>query len=172
GAGGADGEEWAEEGSQVRGEALYEQGRFDDAEAVLAPADEAADAAGDASELAADLATVRSVNLAWGLQRPADAIAVRRRARERMTSSALRDILLSGEAAMLTFSGRPLEAVTMLDANPPSDDRRAHVARAIAAAPALAFVGRTTEAFEIARVGFEEHATLGDVVAMANPGTH
>jgi DNA-binding CsgD family transcriptional regulator/tetratricopeptide (TPR) repeat protein len=160
------------EAAQLLGEALYETGEFAEAEEVLAPVDERAVAEGDTSAVAVDVAIVRSTNLEWGLQQPDDATVVRQRARLAARDDNARALLLAGEAAILTFSGRPAAALDLLATGDHPGDERAFVARAIGEAAALAFTGRTTEALEVARRGFEVHSALGDVVAMAHPGSH
>jgi DNA-binding NarL/FixJ family response regulator len=164
-------DETSAEAAQLAGEACYELGRFDDAEAVLGPADDVCERNGDGSTVACDLAIVRAQNLTWGLSRLSDGLAVRGRARARGTSEDDRGVLLAGEASELMFIG-PNETLALLASEPPAAESRASVARAIAEAPALAFVGRTTDALVIAHAGFEAHGALGDVVAMAHPGTH
>jgi DNA-binding CsgD family transcriptional regulator len=160
------------EAAHLWGEALYERGAFAESEAVLGPADEAAADARDGSQAAIDVANVRAVNLMWGLQRAADALAVRQRARASATSAEADGLLLAGEASVLTFSGRPADAVAFLAAAAVVDEPRARVARAIAEAPALALTGRTSDALELARAAFIEHSAIGNVVAIAHPGSH
>jgi DNA-binding CsgD family transcriptional regulator len=69
------------------------------------------------------------------------------------------------------FSGFPemaLQELTEVNA----DNVRARTVRAIVRSPALACLGRTTEAVEAAKAGFADHTALGNELAIAHPGTH
>jgi DNA-binding CsgD family transcriptional regulator len=150
------------------GEALFELGRFEDADPVLRAAE---DASTTDDELTA-AATMRSTNTFWGLLDPDAARAIRSEARERVDDKSSATVLRAGEAAILVFSSRPTDALELLGPADPDDDLRSRVARAIAEAPALARRGRTQEAIAVARQGFADHVALGDAVAVTNPGAH
>ena len=77
------------------------------------------------------VATVRRRNLFRGCRRDADAVEVGRAAAARVSSTAARDELLTGEAEVLAISGRPLDALALLEqvdvtvASPPRARRHA-----------------------------------------------
>lgn len=154
-------------GGLVLGESLHQLGSFTEAEEVLADATERA--ASD-DELVR-IATVRRRNLFWGCRQDAEAIAVVRAVVPRLASRAARDELLTGEAEVLTFSGRPEDALALLDRVDASVPRVAVLA-ADARAAALAIMGRTAEAVTVSQRGYDEHVALGDELAIAQPGTH
>ena len=93
------------------GESLYNLGSFEEAEAVLAVATELT--SGD--DEVVRVATVRRRNLFRGCRRERDAVEVGRAAASRVASTGARDELLTGEAEVLAFSGRPLDALALLE---------------------------------------------------------
>jgi ATP/maltotriose-dependent transcriptional regulator MalT len=151
----------------VLGESLYNLGAFEEAEAVLADASERA--TGD--DEVVRVATVRRRNLYRGCRREADAVAVGRAAASRVTSTASRDELLTGEAELLAISGWPVDALALLervDVTAP----RLRVLAAMPRAAALAMTGRTAEAVAVSEQAYDDHLALGDELAIASPGTH
>ena len=70
--------------------------------------------ADDDPRSAVQLVALRVRNLMWGLQRPADALAVNREAREELIDEADRDELVTDEALTLLHSNRPDEALLAL----------------------------------------------------------
>ena len=117
------------EAGLVLGEALYNIGSFDDAEAALA--DATLRARGD-TELVR-IATVRRRNLFRGCRRDAEALEVGRVATAAVVSDEARTELLIGEAEILAVSGRSMEALALL-ARTPASSPRLHVLGAIARA--------------------------------------
>ena len=117
----------------VLGESLYNLGSFEEAEAVLAVATDRA--TGD--DEVVRVATVRRRNLFRGCRREADAVAVGRAAAARVVSTAARDELLTGEAEVLAISGRPLDALALLE----RVDATAPRLRVLAAMPRAAALG-------------------------------
>lgn len=154
-------------GALLLGEALYELGAFDQAERVLRNGQELP---GD-EEVVFRLAVTRSKNAQWGLCQPAMALEVICDARKLITSQSLLDALVATEASVMTFSGQPDRALSVLEALA-GTDRRTQVLRAIAAAPALALTGRTSEAVKVAQDGHAEHLALGGEPATAHPAMH
>jgi DNA-binding CsgD family transcriptional regulator len=154
------------EASLLLGEAHYELGRFDEAEAVLAtPMPEGTD-----DELLIRQATLRTKNLQWGLcdwakamQVVDDALAV--------VGPDHGDDLFAEKGSVLLFSGRPQQALDVFDAIHPHN-ARTRVLIALIQAPALAAVGQTRRATEVATEGFAEHTAMADPMALAHPGTH
>lgn len=154
-------------GALLLGEALYELGEFGGAERALAggqrlPASE---------QVALRLAVTRAKNAQWGLCDPEAALAVNAAARAVITSASLAEELIADEASVLTFSGYPGQALTVL-ARITGEDPRTRVIRAIASAPALAMTGRTAQAIAAAEAGLADHGALGDELAIAHPAMH
>jgi DNA-binding CsgD family transcriptional regulator len=151
----------------VLGESLYNLGSFEEAETALADATERAE--GDADVVR--VATVRRRNLWRGCRRDDEALAVGRAAAARVQTSAARDELLTGEAEIMAMSGRPLDALALLD-RVGAESPRLRVLAAIPRAAALAMTGRTAEAIAVSTQAFDDHLALGDELAIASPGTH
>ena len=151
----------------VLGESLYDLSSYEDAETVLA---EAIEQASTDDELVR-IATVRRRNLFWGCRRDADALAVGHTVAPRLASPAARDELVAGEAEVLAYAGRPVEALALLDSVDVTVPR-VGVLAAIPRAAALATTGRTAEAIAVSRRGYDDHVGLGDELAIAPAGTH
>jgi DNA-binding CsgD family transcriptional regulator len=117
------------------------------------------------------VATVRRRNLLRGCRRDAEAVDVGRAAAARVRTSDARDELLTGEAEVLAISGRPLDALGLLD-GVDAESPRLRVLAAIPRAASLAMVGRTSEAIAVSQDAFDDHLALGDELAIASPGTH
>jgi ATP/maltotriose-dependent transcriptional regulator MalT len=151
----------------VLGESLYDLSAYEEAESVLA---EAMERAGTEEELVR-LATVRRRNLFWGCRRDADALAVTRHVASRLQSLAAQDEIVTGEAEVLAYAGRPVEALALLE-GVDTTVPRVRVLAAIARAAALATTGQTAEAIAVSTRGYEDHLALGDELAIAPAGTH
>ena len=151
----------------VLGEALYNLGSFEEAETVLATATERA----TTDEELVPIVSVRRRNLFRGCRRDDEALAVGQLAASRVLSDVARAELLAGEADVLAFSGRPLEALERLEHLDASTPRLAVLA-AIPRGAALALVGRTAEARAVTSTAYRDHVALGDELAIALPGTH
>ena len=149
------------------GEALYELGAFDASERVLARGQELP----SSEHVALRLAVTRAKNAQWGLCQPEAALAINSAARAVISSQPLVEELVADEASVLTFSGHPGRALAVLEGIS-GRDRRTRVARAIAAAPALAVTGMTAEAVRAAEAGYTDHVALGDELAIAHPAMH
>jgi DNA-binding CsgD family transcriptional regulator len=154
-------------GGLVLGEALHHLGRLEDAEAVLAAAtDRTIDDA-----VLAPLASVRRRNLYVGCGRPDDAEAIGRAAAATVRSPSAHAELIAGEAELLAWSGRPRDALELLDSAPLTGPRLGVLA-AVAQSPALASTGRTTAAVELSRQADDAHAALDDPLAVPLAETH
>jgi len=149
------------------GEALYELGAFDRAERVLRSGQQLS----SDQQVAFRLAGERAKNAQWGLCRIEMARAVIADARKVITSQSLVDGLVAAEASVMTFSGQPERALSVLEGIT-GIDRRTHVLFAIAAAPALALTGQTAEAVKVAGAGHADHLALGGEPAIAHPAMH
>ena len=150
------------------GEALAELGQFAEAEEVLAAAEPVA----ESERQLVQIVGARSRNLLWGLLRPADAVAVNRAARARLTDPAAGAELLVDEAQVLMASGHPADSLRLLDGLGTATDLRSRVFQALFEAPALAAMGQAERALTIARQGLADHLELGDQLAIAHPGIH
>jgi DNA-binding NarL/FixJ family response regulator len=108
----------------------------------------------------------------WGLLRYDDALRVTRAARERVDDPAhVRELVLA-EAMLLTYSGRPREALEVARSTEGTDDPRQGAVRAMAELPALAGTGRCETVITRAREAYEHHAAVPEQVAIAHPGIH
>ncbi len=150
------------------GEALYETGRFDEADAALAIAEDGA--VDDHQRLLASLA--RAKNSFWGLLDPAAADQVIDRALAAVTDPRDHDELAIQRASFAVFDGRPAEALAQLAALDRRGDPRSTAMRALVESPALAFAGDTAGALAVAEDAFTTHSTFADHIAIAQPGTH
>lgn len=148
------------------GEALYELGDFEEAEAVLAePA-----ANGTSSLHLAQRATTRAKNLQWGLCDWQGALQVVIDARVEAGPEVAAE-LTTAEASVMLFSGRPQLALDLLDGIS-SPIPAVAVQVAIDRSTALALVGRPNEAIAVAEAGLIDHLGLPQPVGLAHPGTH
>ncbi|GAA1264799.1 LuxR family transcriptional regulator [Sphaerisporangium rubeum] len=133
------------------GEALLESGRGDEAEAVLADVCERA----TEQERHAAL-RLRARNLLRAGAGTEVALRLNGQALDRVPGGMGRELLLADRAAILTMSGRPAEAVALLDALPPRPPRDGDPAgwlwAATAKATGLALLSRTREAWNLATV--------------------
>ncbi len=153
------------EAATLLGEALVELARFAEAEEVLATIP-----AGD-EEGAASIAVIRAANLAEGLLRPADGLAVIRAAYATAPSPFLR----AAQAWHLMVDGRPAEALVMLGDDRrliAAPDARTVVARAQVAAPCLAMAGRTQDALASCLEADAALASMDDLAALNHRGLH
>ncbi|WP_426571582.1 LuxR C-terminal-related transcriptional regulator [Aquihabitans sp. McL0605] len=154
------------EASVLLGEAHYEMGHFDAAEAVLAapvPRDTPID-------LLIQRATLRTKNCQWGLCDWEGAMQVVADALEQVGIEHGAD-LVAEKGSVLLFSGLPqaaLDVLATIDARVP----RTQVLVAIIEGPALAAVGRTAEAVDVSAQGFAVHSAMPEPLALAHPGTH
>jgi DNA-binding CsgD family transcriptional regulator len=151
------------------GEALHELGRFDAAEEVLA---EAEPLAVDDVDLFVTIVSLRCLNLMWGLHRRDDALADSRAARERLGAHPAAVALVINEATLLTYSGRPQQALDALASLDGITHPLVVAGRSIAEIPALVAVGRPVTAAERARDAFTHHQTIAEPVAIADATLH
>ncbi len=114
--------------SALLGEALYEQGRFDEADSVFRAAAESL-GADRASEAAVRIALMHGIVMFFGLGRPDSALEQLAEASAAVTSAGLpaaeaaerTAVLDSMRALLLTQGGRSREALDVLPEAPPSD---------------------------------------------------
>ena len=131
-------------------EALHELGAYQEAEELLASVERDFTSLDD--PLRVPLVAMRVRNLIWGLQRPDEALRVNRAARDRIEDPAAREELTADEAMVLTFSGRPVEALAVTEGISGTTGRTV-VLRTIAEAPALILTGRCETALQASRRG-------------------
>lgn len=150
------------------GEALFELGAPDRAEAVLAAAD--AGACGDAEKLA--VAVVRSFNLFWGAGRSEEALARIADADAVMTDPECRRMLRYHSASIRLSDGDP-SALALLD-DMPDDARDAAdptgwLTAAMMKAMGLAMAGRVVDAVEWADHAHRAHLEVADRALYPHP---
>ena len=153
------------EAGLLLGEALHELGRFAEAEEVLADAEQAAC---DDTELFVLIVSLRCLNLMWGLHRHDEALEANRSALARVGDHPEALTLVLNEATLLTYSGRPQQALQVLSDIGELTDPRARAARSIAEVPALIAIGRPETAVHLARRAFSEHQDLPEPIAIAD----
>lgn len=152
----------------VLGVALDDQGRFEEAERVLA----AAPLEGTTDAERCLLALARCGVLLRGLNRRDDAEAVIDEALARIEDPRLVDELVAQRGAISLFAGevdRTLEIVGPLSER---GDERAFCEGALEASVANMLAGRSGAAIEIATRAFEVRIGLGEQVQLADPGIH
>ena len=107
-----------------------------------------------------------------GLLRPDEARQLNRRARDRVGEGPGAAELVLNEALLLTCSGRPLEALAVLQPIQGADDPRQRALRAHAELPALVALGQGCRAAEQATKAFAEQNRLDDQVGLPSPWMH
>ena len=168
----------APEAGLLLGEALHELGSFEEAERVLADAmqhlADADDPSGADDPLFVLMTELRARTLMWGLHRRADALAVSRAAHARCADPAAVDELVLNEAILLGYSGRPLDALELVDsvADTGTDSARVRTLRALAEVPTLIVTGRPVTGAKRARDAFAAHQLLPQQMAITSPGVH
>jgi DNA-binding CsgD family transcriptional regulator len=149
------------------GEAQHELGLYDEADRVLS---EAIDTAADDDPLLVYLLETRARNLMWGLSREDEALLVNGSGHDRVADPRAREDLALNEALLLTYSGRPAEALVRTHRlGPPSDDR-AKALHAIAQVAALVATGSVLRAVTEAQRVWREVGDLPDQIAMPPVG--
>jgi len=150
------------------GEALHEVGTYVEADAVLTAAEQSA----GNDELLVQIVEIRSRNLMWGMWRADEALAVNRAALDRVTDKPAVEELTLNEAMLLTYSGRPLDALDTLAPIIEPSSARTQALRSIAEVPALIVVGKCETAVRSAMQAFAEQMRLPDQIAIPGPGVH
>lgn len=154
------------EAALLLGESHYELGRFDDAEQVLsAPMPPVTP-----TDLLTRQATLRTKNLQWGLCDWTAAMAVVDDAIAAIGPDAGVDVVAE-KGSVLLFSGHPQAALDLF-ATIDHRTERTQTLIALVESPALAAIGQTDRAVEVAIAGFARHTAMDDPMALAHPGTH
>ena len=147
------------------GEALYELGRFDEADLELR---EAASAAADDGEyLMATLLHTQS--LAWAAARMKEALALNEAARKRLVSKSARDALTVDRTAIFLHMGEIGRAVALLASLADITDPRTRVMSLMPRAYVLVEAGRVGEAMEVTRHAYADHTRIPAVTAASHP---
>jgi DNA-binding CsgD family transcriptional regulator len=157
----------APEPALLRAEALHELGQFAEVERLLSETAPTGD-----QHLDVKLVALRVRNLMWGLQRPEQALAINREARQRISDRALLDELVTDEALTLHHSNRPDDALAALSAMSADPTPRATVLRSIVEIPALTAIGRCDTALGMVDAAYRAHRRLDDASVIAHPGIH
>jgi DNA-binding CsgD family transcriptional regulator len=113
--------------------------------------------------LGVPIAAMRRRNLFFGLGRGDAAVAVE--------PGPEPVELLTCAAEVLAFSGRPLEALAMLQ-RLDDEEARVDVLTAVPRAAALAMTGRTAAALELSQRAHDHHVALDDHLGTSSPGFH
>jgi ATP/maltotriose-dependent transcriptional regulator MalT len=132
----------------------------------------ALDLIGSDERLFAPLVEMHVRNLMWGLHRPDDALSTLRTMRARVTDETTASELIAEEGMVLSYGGRPLEALAALGAISDDVHARAWVIAAIAAEPALIATGQFSRAIEVGDGAHDDHIRLSEQIAMARPHVH
>ncbi|MFJ5309762.1 LuxR C-terminal-related transcriptional regulator [Streptomyces sp. NPDC088350] len=151
------------------GEALFELGQWDRAEATLARAD--ALAVEEQDKLA--VALVRTTNLLWSNAPVAEALAVNDATRDHLSSPADRRKLTINEGFLRIVGGQPVEGLALLDDLETdvgdAPDLNAWLRGAWMKPAALALLGRTAEATTWARRAHDAHRLVQKRALASHP---
>ncbi|WP_371666567.1 LuxR C-terminal-related transcriptional regulator [Streptomyces sp. NBC_00289] len=154
----------------MQGEALFEMGKNDQAEAILAAAD-----ARTVDEAAKLLVTnLRMTNLFWGAGRTAEALAVRQAAEAQVTSAGGLSMLLTLEGVVRVGSGdfvRGLNSLEGLGEARQAPDVNTWLHGASLKTMGLALTGRTTAAVRWAGHAHEANLCLDEQALRPPPAT-
>ncbi|MDQ1398053.1 MAG: hypothetical protein QOG64_3312 [Acidimicrobiaceae bacterium] len=156
------------EAGHLLGDMLGAVGEAVEADLVLAKAQQ--DATTDEQRAMATM--TRAGHLFWSMGRGDLAKAVYAEGLPKVSDAEWRDQMVAHSANFSMLEGRPLEALAALEPILAQGSGRPFLQATFPAAPALAVVGRTTEAAAIAEAGYAEHMRMGDVVAASPPGIH
>jgi DNA-binding CsgD family transcriptional regulator len=143
-------------------EALFQVGRWDQAEVVLAEADHLATT--EQEKLAATLA--RTTNLLWGNAAAAQALTVNERALAHVGNVANRHILQMNEAFIRTFAGQPTDGFALLEKMENDIDQASDVGAwlrgAFSKTTGMAMLGHTSEAVTWAEHAYASHLRVDE----------
>jgi len=149
------------------GDALFELGSFVEADRAIG---EALQIQEDALELMSLAMSGHRIRF-WGLGDADGAHAILDQVMARVDERLVHDALRTGHATVDAFGGRPERAIDVIG-EIESDLDLIEVAGAIPFSVALAQVGRTDEAIEVARRGRRMHLQLDDPASVGQPTLH
>jgi DNA-binding NarL/FixJ family response regulator/type II secretory pathway predicted ATPase ExeA len=118
------------------------------------------------------LASELAVTLRWSLGRPAEAVAVLEQAGAELTDPNWRNELVAVQATFDLLGGSPLRAIERAAPLLDAESGRPFVVAAVAAGPALAVVGRISEALAVADRGLAARLALGPQDALDDAAIH
>jgi hypothetical protein len=150
------------------GEALHEHHAFVEADEVLT----AAEAVAVDDELLVFIVEMLARNHMWGLFQNDEALRVNARALDRLRDPHCIQEIRLHEAFLLTYSGRPADALAALAPHGDLPTLRLRALRALAEVPAFIAVGKCETAVFEAQHAFVEQIELPDPVALPGPGVH
>ncbi len=153
--------------SILLGEALYETGEFAEAEQVLSRAAQASPTATHGLAIA----SVRAINLFWGLLLPDAAIEHATEAAERSNGEASAE-LWSHVASAHLWMGNVAATMQLLDSVAQTGTNYSIAARSLTLAPAQNAMGQYEAAAATCDVGFSAHLAIDRPFAIANAGNH
>ena len=157
------------EAAEVLASMVDNLGRHQECEDVLA----ALDLSGASDQQRAMVGMTRARNMFWGLGRHADAVAASLAVEALVEHPDWRAEMAGQRATFDLLAGRPAQALVAVEPILAREGGgRPIAAAAIAAAPALAVLGRTEEAIAVATRGLDAHMTSGGEISMSNPGIH
>ena len=149
----------------LQGDSLVQLGRWQRAEEILAEAQKRA--ASEEDRIAA--AMVRTWNLFWVAARTEEAFRVNDTALRHVTSPACRRLLALNKASLMAVSGRPAQALALLDGLDGLDatvqetpDVNSWLIASMSRTAGLAYVGRSREAIDAGRASYAAHVKVDD----------
>ncbi|WP_371674171.1 LuxR C-terminal-related transcriptional regulator [Streptomyces sp. NBC_00289] len=165
---------WTAQTRLLLGEALWELGRWERADAVLADADSVM----INEDQKISLTITRMLNLQWMAGRSVQALAVAEAARMRVTSAAGQELLRIAESYILVVSGQPARGLALLeDIDSLAKDARYFpdihlwLMGASTRSLGLSYAGRTSEALTWAERAYSVHLELEDQTLAPHPAT-
>lgn len=160
----------APDAAALLAEAHFELGEFDEVDAVTDAA--LAEPSVLTDEARSQLHRCRALSLTWGHDDSAAGIAEVRAARELVSETHARDLLVFSEAGLMAWAGRVREARALVEPLLGSDDPRVAVQAATIVELVAATCGPTGEAIDLADTWFPVHLGLTDRTGTNNPGNH
>lgn len=146
----------------LEGDSLVQLGRWQRAEEILAEAQHRA--ASEQDRIAA--AMVRTWNLFWVAARTEEAFQVNDTALRGVTSPACLRLLALNKASLMAVSGRPAQALALLDGLDTNvqetQDVNSWLIASMSRTAALAYVGRSREAIDSGRASYAAHVKVDD----------
>ncbi|MFE9139530.1 LuxR C-terminal-related transcriptional regulator [Streptomyces sp. NPDC007355] len=153
------------------GEALWETGKWEQAESVLRQAD--SEVTNEKEKIAVTLA--RTWNLFLAGAKINESLAVNDSARNQIDSAEAAQILDLNEGSIRTVTGQPARALQLLTALEPDADTAANVdvwvQGAMMKATAMAWVGRASEAAAWAEHAYREHERVDTKTLAPHPAS-
>ncbi len=151
------------------GDAFFEMGHWDQAEAVFARTD--ATATSEADTLA--VTPLRTANLLWSNAPFTQALAVNNGARSRVTSAVGRQMLQVNEGYMRIAAGQPIQGLALLEDLETDPGRAPNIniwlAAALMKSIALPLIGHTREAVDWADHTYTAHRQMDKHALVSHP---